>query len=349
MGTPHLREDTFAKLDQASANLASASIHPDGHRNGPCKLGEAAARVAPPLQRVKTPPPPHECPAVTAVESMKQDAQRQEPLVGVIACMLEETVQRNEQTGRTCTLTSFNGRRPPLTPDAFVKRVAKYSGASPCCFAVALVYLERLKGRDPGVCLTLANFQRLFLVAVMSASKFLDDFYYSNKHWAEVGGIQTVELNRLELEFLFRMSFSLHMQREEYNWYAEELHERVRPEHIAAAQALASSAVQAPAARASHGLRGSDGGADTGSKLANPPHRTVAEPKGDVNVESFLSASTTPSSSSDPVVVPAGEETVSKAPLKRQVSHPSPPRHAEEGDLPPGVYRVNQRMDCVYC
>jgi hypothetical protein len=42
----------------------------------------------------------------------------------------------------------------------------------------------------------------------MVASKFLDDFYYSNKHWAEIGGISTSELNGLELEFLFRIAFS---------------------------------------------------------------------------------------------------------------------------------------------
>jgi hypothetical protein len=101
--------------------------------------------------------------------------------------------------------------------------VAKYSGASPCCFAVGLIYLERMKKRDPGVCLTLTNFQRLFLVSVMTAAKYLDDFYYSNKHWAEVGGITTQEINKLELEFLFRMGFNLHMQREEYDWCAPQI------------------------------------------------------------------------------------------------------------------------------
>ena len=279
---------------------------------------------------------------------MKEDAQMQEPLVGVIAAMLDETVQRNERNRKTCTLASFNGSRPPLTPTQFVTRVAKYSGASPCCFAVALIYLERLKKRDPGVCLTSANFQRLFIVAVMSASKFLDDFYYSNKHWAEVGGIQTVELNRLELEFLFRMSFSLHMRREEYDWYAEELHQRVGPQHIAAAQA---AAVQVPVASEAHGPRGSLGGAagsgndsGAGSTHADPPHRAAAESRGDVEL---LSASTTPNSSAAPALLPAavpitvrGSDAVS-----RGVRALPPSRHAESA-LPPGV---NQKMDWVYC
>jgi len=109
----------------------------------------------------------------------------------------------------------------------FLRRIAKYSGASPCCYAIGLIYLERMKKRDTGLYLNSTNFQRLFLVSTMTAAKFLDDFYYSNKHWAQIGGITTQEINRLELEFLFRMGFSLHMQREEYDWYAEELLSRV--------------------------------------------------------------------------------------------------------------------------
>lgn len=41
-------------------------------------------------------------------------------------------------------------------------------------------------------------------IAVMTAAKMFDDFYYSNQHWAEVGGISVTEMNNIELEFLFR-------------------------------------------------------------------------------------------------------------------------------------------------
>lgn len=161
------------------------------------------------------------------IEIMKADAARQEPLTSVIGAMLEETVLRNDLKQKQSSLPAFTGRRPPLSASAFVARIAKYSGASPCCYAIGLIYLERMKKRDTGLYLNSTNFQRLFLVSTMTAAKFLDDFYYSNKHWAQIGGITTQEINRLELEFLFRMGFSLHMQREEYDWYAEELLSRV--------------------------------------------------------------------------------------------------------------------------
>jgi len=224
---------------------------------------------------------------------MKKDAERQEPLVSVISTMLEETVMRNEQNQKKSTLPSFLGKRPPLSASAFVTRVAKYSGASPCCFAVGLIYLERMKKRDPGVCLTPTNFQRLFLISVMTAAKFLDDFYYSNKHWAEVGGLTTQEVNKLELEFLFRMGFSLHMQREEYDWYAEELHSRVQQEvKSTAVPATPSTADANPSAQPLHPVD-----AAMASKGVPATGKPVPPVRGPEDLESFLSASTTPSSS----------------------------------------------------
>lgn len=284
------------------------------------------------------------------VEMMKKDAAKQEPLVIVIARMLEETVQRNDQNNKKSTLSSFQGLKPPLSACSFVKRLAKYSGASPCCFAVGLIYLERIKKRDPGVCLTPSNFQRLFLVAVMTASKFLDDFYYSNKHWAEVGGIQTGELNRLELEFLFRIGFSLHMQRSEYDWYAEELHQRVGPEHIAAALALAPSTSPAPAQPA-------DAPAAQNPPLCAVPqagrHRPVSasEREDDSARDNFLSANTTPHSSSAPF---APTSALIKLPHGNQgpkgigsilgggVLLEKQPREVMQAG-------VNQKKDWVYC
>lgn len=153
------------------------------------------------------------------IAAMKADATLQEPVVKLIAELLDETVARNDSLGRSTALSAFEGEKAPVRAGAYVRRIAKYGGCSACCFAIGLIYLKRLKRRESTVCLTSCNFQRLFLVAVMLAAKFLDDSYYSNKHWAEVGGISTAELNCLELEFLFRLGFSLALSREEYDDY----------------------------------------------------------------------------------------------------------------------------------
>ena len=157
---------------------------------------------------------------------MLRDALAQERVVAVMAVMLEETVNATDAYSKCVSLPSFCGPRPLIAPADYVDRIMRYSGASPCCLLIGAIYLERLKQRDPQVYLTLDNYQRLFLLAVMTASKFLDDYYVSNKRWAAIGGISLREINQLELEFLYRLSFTLYVKRSEYDWYAEELHRR---------------------------------------------------------------------------------------------------------------------------
>ena len=52
---------------------------------------------------------------------------------------------------------------------------------------------------------------------------FLDDLYYSNKHWAQIGGLNLQELNTLELKLLFQLSFAVGVTREEYQEYLDAL------------------------------------------------------------------------------------------------------------------------------
>ena len=59
----------------------------------------------------------------------------------------------------------------------------QFGGISPCCLLIGLIYLERLKEREPLLCLTSNTLQRLLIIAVMEAAKFFEDSCYSNKHW----------------------------------------------------------------------------------------------------------------------------------------------------------------------
>jgi len=51
------------------------------------------------------------------------------------------------------------------------------------------------------------------------AAKFLDDSYYPNLFYSQIGGITLKELNFLEVEFLFGLNFSLHVTPPEYRRY----------------------------------------------------------------------------------------------------------------------------------
>ena len=75
----------------------------------------------------------------------------------------------------------------------------------PSSLVLALLYLDRLRKRNPDY-LTSISSADLFLVSMMVASKFLHDDGEEdevfNDEWAQSGGMDAKEMNRLEIEFL---------------------------------------------------------------------------------------------------------------------------------------------------
>jgi hypothetical protein len=54
-------------------------------------------------------------------------------------------------------------------------------------------------------------------------AKFFDDAYYNNAYYAKVGGVLVSEMNGLEVDFLFRINFSLHVTPDVFQKYRAEL------------------------------------------------------------------------------------------------------------------------------
>jgi hypothetical protein len=75
------------------------------------------------------------------------------------------------------------GKRVSFKASYYLQRIAKYCGASPCCYVVAVMYLERLKISNQEMVLTTRTVQRLLLVAVMTAAKYLEDVTVPNTRW----------------------------------------------------------------------------------------------------------------------------------------------------------------------
>jgi hypothetical protein len=71
--------------------------------------------------------------------------------------------------------------------------------------------------------LTELNVHRVVITAILLAAKFFDDAYYNNAYYSKVGGVLVSEMNGLEVDFLFRINFSLHVQPEVFEKYQAEL------------------------------------------------------------------------------------------------------------------------------
>ncbi|MQL84330.1 hypothetical protein Taro_016822 [Colocasia esculenta] len=134
-------------------------------------------------------------------------------VLSLLASLLERSVQKNEKLLEAIkkkeSVTVFHGLRAPnLSIRRYIERIFKYSKCSPSCFVLAQVYMDRFL-QQPNMHLTSLNVHRLLITSVVVAAKFIDDAFFNNAYYAKVGGVSTVEMNRLELNFLFCIDFRL--------------------------------------------------------------------------------------------------------------------------------------------
>lgn len=87
---------------------------------------------------------------------------------------------------------------------------------------MALIYIDRLIQRN-NFLLTELNVHRVVITSILLAAKFFDDAYYNNAYYSKVGGVLVSEMNGLEVDFLFRINFSLHVTPEVFHKYKAEL------------------------------------------------------------------------------------------------------------------------------
>ncbi|KAE8818059.1 cyclin-P3-1 [Hordeum vulgare] len=159
-------------------------------------------------------------------------------VLSLLATYLGRSVQKNEQLLGSDrikeTTTIFHGQRvPDLSIQLYAERIFKYAECSPSCFVLALVYMERYL-QQPNVYMTPFSVHRLLITSVVVAAKFTDDGFFDNAFYARVGGISTVEMNRLELDLLFNLDFRLKVNLETFGSYCLQLekHAPVSPERL---------------------------------------------------------------------------------------------------------------------
>lgn len=113
--------------------------------------------------------------------------------------------------GETTSLF-FSSSRPTIPLNDFLARLRLYAKCSDGVFLWALVLLQRLEYADRRLRVSPFNIHRLLITAIMISAKFVDNAWYSNKYYARVGGVASVEeMNNLELEMLKLLDFRVHV------------------------------------------------------------------------------------------------------------------------------------------
>jgi len=159
------------------------------------------------------------------MENTPQQTSEGTAVVRVLATVLERLVKANANLSISgqITVTKFHALKAPgISILQYLERIYKYASCSTECFILALIYIDRLIQKH-NFLLTELNVHRVVITSVLLAAKFFDDAYYNNAYYAKVGGVLVSEMNGLEVEFLFRINFSLHVKPEEFAKYQAEL------------------------------------------------------------------------------------------------------------------------------
>ena len=149
------------------------------------------------------------------IEEM-ESAEDQSVYISILCEWYNRVVQENDHINVT-GFETFEGSLPCFNASYYLQRISVYSGASPCCLIASLIYLERIQKLCPSLKLSSRSLQRLLAVAVMTATKFLEDDCCLNSRWAEISGLSLEELNSLELDFLFCIEFRLAISPKQYS------------------------------------------------------------------------------------------------------------------------------------
>eukprot|EP00465_Bigelowiella_longifila_P008820 CAMPEP_0185273068 /NCGR_PEP_ID=MMETSP1359-20130426/48692_1 /TAXON_ID=552665 /ORGANISM="Bigelowiella longifila, Strain CCMP242" /LENGTH=224 /DNA_ID=CAMNT_0027865569 /DNA_START=125 /DNA_END=799 /DNA_ORIENTATION=- len=123
-------------------------------------------------------------------------------------------------------MTSFHSVcRPSICIGEYVRRIADFARCNPRVFILAIIYMDRIVRIDDTLEINNLTIHRLVISAVVVASKYLEDRYHSNATFARIGGTSGEELNLLELEFVFRLKFELHVSMSCFESYAAHISE----------------------------------------------------------------------------------------------------------------------------
>ncbi|PFH55979.1 hypothetical protein XA68_17248 [Ophiocordyceps unilateralis] len=116
------------------------------------------------------------------------------------------------------------GSKAVLPLRTFIQETLRRSRTSYSTLQVALYYLVLVKARVPKHALTAEQLddrpadhralqcgRRMFLAALILASKYLQDRNYSARAWSKISGLNTHEINQNEIAFLLAVNWKLHI------------------------------------------------------------------------------------------------------------------------------------------
>ncbi|TDZ60625.1 G1/S-specific cyclin pas1 [Colletotrichum trifolii] len=126
-----------------------------------------------------------------------------------------------------------SGNKPILPLRTFIQETLRRSRTSYSTLQVALYYLILIKPHvpkndftmeqpdDKHECRALQCGRRMFLAALILASKYLQDRNFSARAWSKISGLETAEINQNEIAFLLAVNWKLHITDEVFQRWTD--------------------------------------------------------------------------------------------------------------------------------
>ena len=108
----------------------------------------------------------------------------------------------------------YSKQIPNLSLEKFLVRIVKYTEAENNTLIVAYLYIIKLITKENFI-LSINNIYRLLLGSVVLAKKFMEDTFYQNSYYCEIGGLSLQELNMIEFSLFLRINFEVNVKKED--------------------------------------------------------------------------------------------------------------------------------------
>uniref|UniRef100_A0A6T6CQX0 Cyclin n=1 Tax=Compsopogon caeruleus TaxID=31354 RepID=A0A6T6CQX0_9RHOD len=208
-----------------------------GTRSGvrECSTGSPQAMAATPtgdsqLNGVRTPPPIKVLRPRMLERVLNSDAREAEqrwrsrkPLAAAYYRYLQWMLRGNENNAGSEdyppwveSYSLFFTASCTISLKTFIAKVMKNIDCSSSAYIIALLYIDRIRAGPYRFDMHDSNAKLLVLTAVMIASKFVDDKWYSNYHYGRIAGINNRRMNQLELYMLELLDFRCCVNQESY-------------------------------------------------------------------------------------------------------------------------------------
>ena len=113
----------------------------------------------------------------------------------------------------------FSTKSPSnVTLQYFFGRIKKYTKIEKSTLISILIYADRMCTTS-GIILNPHNIHRIILGCLLLAIKYNEDVYFTNEHYAKVGGVSLEELNQLEYFTFLLLDFNLFISDDLYQKY----------------------------------------------------------------------------------------------------------------------------------